>query len=129
MEEFNELFVSYQYFWSGLNNEIQDLKLLIDGWKNEEFINKGRPLIFSYWFNGFKKGGTNTFGVGFQLNFKREQYWYGFDLSNNNEQPFFKKLYHEQLTSAEIDYIVDTVYSFVLDNIEQGIERFNLEKK
>ncbi|OFX41931.1 MAG: hypothetical protein A2X08_01855 [Bacteroidetes bacterium GWA2_32_17] len=129
MEEINELFVSHKYLWSGLNKEIQDFNLLKEEWINEDFINKGRTLSFSCWLNGFRKGGINTFGVSFILNFKREQYWYGFDLSNNNEQPFFKKLYHEQLTSDEIDYIVDTVYNFVLDNIEQGIERFNLEKK
>ena len=123
MEDFNDMFVSHNYLWEG-KNKIEKLEDLAGEWKNEEFLKSKMDFYFSYHFNGFKKAGTETFSTGFQLNYRIDTYWYGFTLVNyNNQQPFIKKLYDEQLTPQEIDGIVDMVYNEMISEIEKNIER------
>lgn len=123
MEAFTEMFLSFDYQWEG-KSKIERIGALAEEWKNEGFLKSKMTFYFSCRLNGFKKGGTEAFSTGFQLNYITDQYWYGFTLVNyNNQQPVIKKLYHEQLTPNDIDEIVETVYNFVIDEIENNIKR------
>ena len=122
LKHFEDMFLSHNFFWSGPKN-ITHLDDLAEQWKDEEYLNRMEPAFFLYRLNGFKKGGTETFDIATQLNYIRDNYWYGFSLPNLNKgQPFLKKLYHEQLNKNDIQLICDTVYNFVLDDIERKIE-------
>jgi predicted nuclease of restriction endonuclease-like (RecB) superfamily len=123
MAQFNEWFVSTPYNWQGENRYFKSLDQTLEHWKNEEFLRKNNQLHFSYQLNGFKKGGTETFNTGFNLSFIMDTYWYGFIVIGfNNGQPIIKKLYHEQLSSNEIDKMAETISQYVIDNIEKQIK-------
>jgi predicted nuclease of restriction endonuclease-like (RecB) superfamily len=128
MAAFNEWFYTHKYSWRGNNTQYEDtakdVTKFAEQWKNEEFAKGCRALYFYYSLNGFKKSGTEPFGTSFEFVYRMEEYWYGFSLVNyKSNQPILKKLYHEQLTSKDINTIVDSVYSFVMENIDSEIER------
>lgn len=124
MEDFNDMFVSNSYQWQAKNSSINSIDQLAQHWKDEEFLRSNKDFYFNYQLCGFKKAGTEAFNTSFQLNYKIDTYWYGFTLVNyNNQQPFIKKLYGEQLTSLEIDGIVDLVYNDMISDIEKNIEQ------
>ena len=124
MEDFNDMFVSHSYQWQGKNSIINSIEQLPQHWKDEEFMRGNKDFYFNYQLCGFKKAGTEAFNTSFQLNYRIDTYWYGFTLVNyNNQQPFIKKLYDEQLTPQEIDGIVDMVYNEMISEIEKNIER------
>ena len=128
MEDITPLFLSSNYHWNGSQWTFVDINQLAEQWKNENLTKNNFDFYFSYRFNGLKKSGTEAYGAGFQLNFKINTYWYGFVLVNyNQQQPFIKTLYPHLLTSKDIDTIVETVYNFVMDDIDADIER--LKKK
>lgn len=123
MEDFNDMFVSHSYQWQGKNSIINSIEQLPQHWKDEEFMRGNKDFYFNYQLCGFKKAGTDAFNTSFQLNYRIDVYWYGFTLVNyNNQQPFIKKLYDEQLTPQEIDGIVDMVYNEMISEIEKNIE-------
>ena len=123
MEDFNDMFVSHSYQWQGKNSIINSIEQLPQHWKDEEFLRSNKDFYFNYQLCGFKKAGTEAFNTSFQLNYRIDTYWYGFTLVNyNNQQPFIKKLYDEQLTPQEIDGIVDMVYNEMISEIEKNIE-------
>jgi len=122
LKPFEDMFLSHNFFWSG-PKYITQLDDLATQWKAEEYLNRLEPVFFLYRLNGFKKGATETFDIATQLNYIRDNYWYGFSLPNlNNGKPFLKKLYHEQLNKNDLQLICDTVYNFILDDIERKVE-------
>ncbi len=126
MDQFADMFVSRSYNWQGKNKQMETFDQMAEEWKNEEFLKSNYDFYFSYHLNGFKKAGTEAFSSGFQLNFRIDTYWYGFTLINyNNQQPFIKKLYNEQLSKEDINQITDTISEFVIDNIERNLERMS----
>ena len=48
---------------------------------------------------------------------------------HNNDQPFLKKMYHQQLTKEEIQSVIDLMISKVLDRIEWAMEHFEAKHK
>lgn len=124
MEDFKDMFVSYSYGWYGKDKIIPDINELATFWKDEEFLKSRMEFQFSYRLYGLKKAGTESFDTSFQLNYRIDNYWYGFILVNYfDQQPFVKKLYHEQLSKEDIELITDTVYNSIMENIEWQIER------
>jgi hypothetical protein len=124
MEDFKDLFVTNSYEWYGKDKSIRDINELAVSWKDESFLKSRMEFHFSYRLHGLKKAGTESFDTGFQLHYRIDNYWYGFILVNHcNQQPFVKKLYHEQLSQEDIELITDTVYNSVMENIEWQIER------
>ena len=122
LEDFKELFVSSNYSWHGKDRPFSDINILAEQWKDENFLKNNFNFYFTYRLNGFKKAGTEAFDIVFQFDFRVDTYWYGFILLNyNNQQPFLKKQYHEQLTTNDIDLIVDTIYNVVIDDIERRV--------
>jgi predicted nuclease of restriction endonuclease-like (RecB) superfamily len=144
MKEFDDMFVSVDYRWDGpqyysirpsndkplVNGVITEIDKLGSYWKDEKFININTEHYFLYRFSGFKKAGAEVFDIHLQLNYKTDIYWYGFTLINyNRQQPFLKKLYHEQLTSEEINFICNTAYEYIIDSIENSIDSINKLKE
>lgn len=125
MEDFRDLFVSQSYYWQ-LTNTIERIEDLAFVLKDEEYFKKNQNFFLSYRFNGFKKAGTEAFGCHFDLNYKFNIYCYEFNI--DNQQPILKKLYHEQLTPTEIEYIVELAYNKIIDSIERQIEFIKPEK-
>ena len=124
MQDFNEMFVSHSYQWQAKNSSINNIDQLAQHWKDEEYLKTNRDFYFNYQLHGFKKAGTEAFNVSFQLNYRIDTYWYGFTLVNYNEQrPFLKKLYGEQLTPQEINETVDLIYNEVIGDIETNMDR------
>ena len=123
MEEIKPLFVSENYFWEGKNGNLTHLQEMAAIWKNEEFLKQNGPFYFSYQLHGFKRAGTEAFNVSYQLIIRFDVYWYGIILTNyNNQQPFLKKLYGEQLTNEDIDTITDIVHEAMVKDIDRNIE-------
>ncbi len=126
MKQFDEMFISCSYSWQGKNKRPSNFEQLTEEWKNEEFLKSHDELYFHYQLHGLKKAGTEAFNSGFQLNFRTDTFWYGFTLVNhNNQQPFIKKLYNEQLSKEDIIQITDSVSEFVVDSIERELERIS----
>lgn len=127
MEDFKDLFFSSSYFWQSERGQIDDLPILADVWKNEAFLKGRSTCSFVYRLRGLKKAGTESFDTVVQLDWHIDTYRYGFVLVNyNNQQPFVKKLYHEQLSEEDIELIIDTVYNSVVEKIEWQIERLKV---
>lgn len=81
-------------------------------------------------YEELKAPAQKSFDTNIQLNYRIDTYWYGFILVNyNNQQPFVKKLYHEQLSKKDIEFITDTIYNSVMENIEWQIERLKSKNK
>lgn len=119
MEDFKEMFVSIGYSWDGPNGEIVDIYNLQTLWKDEVFLKSRTEFRFYYNLYGFKKAGTEAFNSGYFITLIISTFWWGFSLMNyNNQQPFYKKLYHEQLDKTDIEQIVEIVYNKVIDDIE-----------
>ncbi len=125
----SEYFVSTDYYWQGKDHKNVDEKQWLENWKNEDFLRKTFELEFTYRMHGFKKAGTEAFGLFIGLKIRIDTYWYGFSVVNyNNQEPILKKLYHEQLTQQDIQALVETVFDFALADIEKRIEWINEDK-
>jgi predicted nuclease of restriction endonuclease-like (RecB) superfamily len=119
---FHDLFLNYSYAWLELP-EAKNIDQLPPLWKDEVYL-KGRNVTnFLYRLNGFKAGGVDTFDIVSQLVFAINQYNYGFSLSNyNNNQPFLKRVYHQQLSVADIKAICDVVVGNILLRLEDKMD-------
>lgn len=87
--------------------------------KAEGFLKHNSEIHFFYRFGGLKKSGVNSSDIVLGLTFRMDAYRYEFILINyNNQQPFIKRLYDQQLTKENIRQICDTMCDQVMDNIE-----------
>jgi len=127
MKVFDNMFFTTSYKWYAKNKVlIENIDQLADTWKNEEYLNDENEFYFSYLFNSCKKAGVEAFSTSFQLNWVIDAYFYGFTLINyNKQQPFLKKLYHEQLSSENIKTIVDTIYEQLVNEIGNRVEQIS----
>jgi len=124
LEDFNQFFHLVIYEWQGITGQIKEITELSKVWKTESFLKTSKDFYFSYRMEGMKNAGTEAFSIGFQLNYRIDTYWYGFTLVNsNNQYPFIKKLYHEQLTEQDIQTICDLTYNHIMDEIERNVNR------
>ncbi|MFN8342908.1 MAG: hypothetical protein U0V64_14700 [Cyclobacteriaceae bacterium] len=94
-------------------------------------LKTNRELYFVYRLNGLKALGIDTFDIFLQINYLlHHPYWWGMSITNyNNNQPFLKKLYNEQLTAEEVNNVVQFLYDFVVDEIEQRIGYWEQNKQ
>ncbi len=124
---FDDDFISKKISWRGDQFRTHELDQFDEVWENEAKLRSMRQLEFSYYLLGFKKAGLENYDEYLTLGFIIEDYCYGFTLHNhNNQQPFFKKLYHQGLTEEDRQYIVEVMLNKVLDRMEQTIQ--GLEK-
>lgn len=84
-------------------------------------------LRLSISFNGFKHGGTNTFGQYTNVWIMFQQYYYIINDTNSqsNDNFFLKKLYSETLTDEEIKAIVNKLTKKLLEDIKAAIKSNN----
>lgn len=124
LDVFAEDFYSKTFNWNCPNKIFNDLRQLEEFWKDEAQLKSVHSISFSYSLHGFKKAGTENFSVHLQLNFLIDTYWYGFALINyNNHQPFIKKLYHQPITKADKQQVIDLLMDTVMNEIERIIEQ------
>ena len=127
LSEFDDSFHSKTINWSATNKNITTYEQLDEFWDYEENLKAIREFYFTYALHGFKKAGTQNLSEYIELKFEMNIYWYGFTINNGNQQPILKKLYHQQLTAADRQLIIDAVLTKAMDGIEWLIGR--IEKK
>jgi predicted nuclease of restriction endonuclease-like (RecB) superfamily len=120
---FQTEFYNRKYSWSIQNKHFKTFAELNEFLKNEGDLTRLGDLYFSFGFEGFKKAGTENLDAGIQLNFVASTYWYEFTLVNhNNQQPFLKKLYHQEITVDDTQTILDKLMTAIMDRMEWIIE-------
>lgn len=128
-EDFKELFHTLDWFWQGKNSTFTSLEDVHHLWKDEEFLKNRFNLNFTFHLSGLIKAGADAFNTSFEISTRIDTYSYGIMLVNyNNQQPFIKKVYGEQLSAEDIVTIVDTAFEQVIENIDYNIDRIK-EKK
>lgn len=124
MKNLASLFVSSEYYWNGKLSKIENLGTAMDVWKAEDYLFEGFDKYFHYSLKCLLKSGKDEINSNFRLQFHCEKSWYGFTLINyNNQRPFLKKMYHEQLSEADIKEIVNVINNFVIDDIENDLKQ------
>jgi hypothetical protein len=128
--DFQNEFMTQRALWQLKDKLVYGIEDVEACWRKDENLKSTNELIFQYQLFGFKKIGTENVDVHLSLKFWIQTNWYGFSLSgHNNEQPFLKKMYHQQLTKEETQSILDLMISKVLDRIEWAIEHFAAKNK
>jgi predicted nuclease of restriction endonuclease-like (RecB) superfamily len=123
LEPLNEDFTSCLIYWLADHEMFSSLEDLEEKWFNEKLPKLNYSLSFSYRLQALKKSGVNAISCSFELAFIQADYSYGFKLTNyNNQQPFFKKLYHQELTKEDRNFIIETAQDFLLDEINRRID-------
>lgn len=98
-------------------------------WDEEKDVTKISEIEFNYILLRFIRGGTEDLNEHITLKFTVSSTWYGFSIVNyNNQHPFLNKMYHEGITPADQQSIIDIMVSKVLDQIEWMIEKINETK-
>lgn len=120
---FEEEFYSKDFNWNAYNFNANKIEQLDELWDDEKTLRGIREVNLSFRLHGFKKAGIENFDEQQTLKFEMNEFWYGFILSNyDNQQPFLKKLYHQQLTKEDQQLIVELLMGKVMDRIEWIIE-------
>jgi len=129
LSSLHEEFISNNFFWSGLQN-ITELGLVGNAWKDENVLKTNLELYFFYRLNGLRALGTDTFDVTLQLKFLyHHPYWWGLSITNfNNNQTILRKLYNEQLTPEESNKVVDLIHGYLVDEIALRVSYWEREK-
>ncbi len=124
--EFAEEFLSQKFNWRFIGNIVSEIDDLVDLWNKEKNLSSVAEIEFNCVFLRFKRGGTEDLNEHLTLRFIITPTWYGFSIINhNNQQPFLKKMYHEAITAADQQLIIDLMISKVLDKIEWMMERIS----
>jgi YhcG PDDEXK nuclease domain len=122
LHEADELFFSNEYSWQGMLTGINNMDMLAKDWKERDFSNCYHTPQFNYVLKGCKSAGVESFDVMLQLTLHISPWWYGFSLMGyDNQQPFIKKMYHEELTKADRELICETILSYLADDIERRL--------
>ncbi len=128
--EFKNEFMTQRAMWHLKDKSVYGIDDVGDFWRKEENLKSTNEVVFQYQLSGFRKIGTENIDVHLSIRLMMQVYWYGFSLSGHNEeQPFLKKMYHEQLTKEEIQSVIDLLISKVLDRIEWALEHFEAKNK
>jgi len=130
LSTFDDDFHHRLYTWISPDKSFTNLEDLEEFWKQGPELQNLNKIPFSYNLYGFKKAGTDGYDEYLQLNFEIHNYWYGFSLTNyNNQQAFLKKLYHQPLTREDKDGIIALLMNKVMDRIEWIIEVIDKKEK
>ena len=125
--ELDELFYTKNYSYQGLLTCVNNIHHLTQNWQEADFSITHHNPTFYYRLNGYKKGGPDTFDIELQLILNISPYSYGFSIrSLNNQQPFMKKMYHEELTSQDMVTICDFAIEYMTDDINNRLS--NIQK-
>ncbi len=124
MVAFKEYFYSQSLYWYCPGNSFKSLEEVDTFWRVEENIRNIFEFNCVLRLDGLKKAGTENCNSSETLAFKIDTYHYGFTLvKHNNQQPFFKKLYHQPLTPNDRREIIDVIIGEIINDIEKFLER------
>jgi len=128
--DFKDEYLTHRANWHLKQNLVYGIEDVEEFWKKEENLKSVTEITFEYAMFGLRKAGTENYNEHLSLKFIMDTYWYGFALVNhNNQQPFLKKMYHQQLTNEEMQSVLELMVSKVLDRIEWAIEHFEAKSK
>jgi hypothetical protein len=128
--DFQNEFMTQRAMWHLKDKLVYGIEDVEAFWRKEENLKSTDEIIFQYQLFGLKKIGTENVDAHLSIKFWMQTYWYGFSLSGHNEeQPFLKKMYHQQLTKEEMQSVLELMVSKVLDRIEWAIEHFEAKNK
>lgn len=129
LKVFEEDFYSKKFIWLCGNNILNTLEQADEFWKVEENLKQIYNFNFQIRLDGFKKAGTEHCNASHFLIFKIDTYHYSITLENYNNQQPFKKLYHQPITAADRQQIIDLIMTAVMDDIDRFLERVKDENK
>ena len=124
LSAFDELFAEKRVlFGSGSNQSIitnldEAKEILFND--NDRYMNEIR---FTYYLNGYKKSGTNTFSVSIDLSWNFDQFKYRFFLNHADYTTAVLKLYHQYFDEIEINAFVNESGGILMKQIESQINR------
>lgn len=119
MEEFTDYFLQMTHSWYVDNSKMHSLKDMAEHLQKEQQSIPNKKISLLIYLNTFRPAGVDTFNAVVQLNITLNEHWYGFSLTNyNNQQVFKKKLYTQQLLPEEITEICDIACDYLMDQIE-----------
>lgn len=118
MSEFNEHFLTQTASWSLGNRVVHGLDEVEAFWRDEKNLASRQRMDFSYNLDGFRKSGTLSFNEHFSLLFIMDTYFYSIRPNSYSEKDIVRKLYHQPLTQADIDLIIETLMMKVMDRVE-----------
>jgi predicted nuclease of restriction endonuclease-like (RecB) superfamily len=128
--DFASEFKTQRTIWHLKDKSVYGIEDVEAFWQKEENLKSTNELMFQYQLLGLKKIGTENIDANLSLKFWMQTYWYGVSISgHNDEQPFLRKMYHQQLTKEEKQRIADLMVSKVLDKIEWAIEHYEAKSK
>lgn len=123
-KDFQNEFMTHEATWTFRSSLIGSLNELEKAWMADGNLDDLKDVQFKYRLSGFKKAATEDFWDEVTLRLEFSKYWYGFTLYGiHNNQPFLKKLYHEQLTKSDIEAVLYWMVTLVLDRIEEIIKK------
>jgi hypothetical protein len=129
-KDFSAEFMTQRAMWHLKGTTVHAIDDVETFWRNEKNLQSTNEVTFQYQLFGLKKIGTENIDLHLSLKFWIQPYWYGLSISNHNEeQPFIKKMYHQQLTKNEMQTIQDILVTKVLDRIEWAIEHYEAKSK
>jgi predicted nuclease of restriction endonuclease-like (RecB) superfamily len=122
LHELDEHFYSATPEYQGLLASFVVKEEIAKEWKDEDFVDRHMETYFRYKLDGYKNAGVESFNIWLQITLYISNYWYGFaQMGYNNQQPFLKKMYHEQLTNKDVQTITDVAIEYVSDEIERQL--------
>ena len=128
--DFTSEFMTQRAMWQLKDKLVYGIDDVEAFWRKEENLKSTNEIEFQYQLWGLKKIGTENIDVHLPLKLIIHTYWYGFSMVNyNDQQPFLKKMYHQQLTKEDMQNITDLLVTKVLDRIEWAIEHFEAKNK
>lgn len=128
--DFKDEYLTHRASWHLKQTIVYGIEDVEEFWKKEENLKSVTEITFEYSMFGLRKAGTENYNEHLSLKLIMDTYWYGFALVNHkNQQPFLKKMYHQQLTNEEIQSVLEIMVSKVLDRIEWAIEHFEAKSK
>lgn len=78
-------------------------------------------LGFTLRMEGFKRAGTNTFGIWKDLSIDLQQFKYG--VGTEPHKPWLEKMYHQQWTKQEIQELAERWCEEVIDDITERVSQ------
>lgn len=129
LHELDEHFISATPEYQGVLASFVVKEEIAKEWKDEDFVDRHTETYFRYKLDGYKNAGVESFNIWLELKVYISNYWYGFALMGyNNQQPFLKKMYHQQLTKADIQVITDVATEYISDEIERHLSYIEQRK-
>jgi len=124
LEPINELFAYKRLDWSTFNHSVltDNINEIEEKWMDENFLRSNDRLVLRYNLFAFKKAGVDNFNSYFELAVYFDAYIYRFVLNNSSGEPLLKKLYHQPIAKEDRNSIIETIKTYLLNEIEKSVD-------